>query len=80
MRLAKNAVKLDIRDRGLKLHNYSAKEISIAAEEWLERHPELINQATTTLARWADTKSKVMHSPGGPRKSVASAVQISGAK
>jgi hypothetical protein len=50
LRLAKNAVKLDIRDRGLKLKDYEAKQITKLAECWFERHKaELVGQATIGL-------------------------------
>jgi hypothetical protein len=50
LRIAKNAVKLAIRDRGLKLTEYAAKDITRMAEEyWFEHRAELIGQATIGL-------------------------------
>jgi hypothetical protein len=50
LRLAKNAVKIDIRDRGLKLKDFEAKEITKLGELWFDRHKaELIGQAAITL-------------------------------
>jgi hypothetical protein len=50
LRLAKNAVKTDIRDKGLRLKDYEAKEITILAERWFSDHKaSLIGQATITL-------------------------------
>jgi hypothetical protein len=37
LRLAKNAVKLHIRDRGLRLNNFAAKDITELAEQWFDR-------------------------------------------
>ena len=42
---AKNAVKHQIRAQGLKLWDFTAKEIAIRAEAWLLAHPEMIAQA-----------------------------------
>jgi hypothetical protein len=50
LRLAKNAVKTDIRDKGLRLKDYEAKEITILAERWFSDHrAELIGHATVAL-------------------------------
>jgi hypothetical protein len=51
MRLSRNAVKLDIRDRGLKLTEFEAKEITRLAEQ---RWQEFVGQATTNLLRWSE--------------------------
>ncbi len=40
-RLARDAAKRQLRDRGLKVSHYSAKEISVLAEEYFVQHPEL---------------------------------------
>ena len=45
--LARDAAKRRLRDTGLKVSHYSAKEISVLAEEYFARHPELINEAVT---------------------------------
>ena len=48
--LARNAAKLEIRDRGWKVSSFTMKEISLAGEEWLASHrSELIDQAFRTL-------------------------------
>jgi hypothetical protein len=49
--LARDAAKRQLRDRGLKVSHYSAKEISVLAEEYFARHPELINEAVTAIER-----------------------------
>ena len=43
--LARDAVKRQLRDTGLKVSHFSAKEISVLAEEYFAQHPELINEA-----------------------------------
>jgi hypothetical protein len=50
-RLARDVVKSQLRDRGLKVSHYSAKEISSLAEEYFAQHPELINEAATRVER-----------------------------
>ena len=50
-RLARDAVKRQLRDRGLKVSHFSAKEISVLAEEYFAQHPELINEAATVVER-----------------------------
>ena len=50
-RLARDAVKRQLRDRGLKVSHFSAKEISLLAEEYFAQHPELINEAVTAVER-----------------------------
>jgi len=47
---AKNEVKNQIRAQGLRVHDFSAKEITLRAEAWLEAHPELIAEARATAA------------------------------
>ena len=49
---ARNAVKRQLRDRGLKVSHFSAKEISVLAEEYFTQHgAELLNEAATTVER-----------------------------
>jgi len=48
---AKNAVKDHIRAQGFKLHNYSAKDITLQAEAWLAARPEMIAEARAKAAR-----------------------------
>jgi hypothetical protein len=50
-RLTRDAVKRQLRDRGLKVGHFSAKEISILAEEYFAQHPELISEAATRVER-----------------------------
>src|SRR6516165_9393339 len=52
LRLARNAVKLNIRDRGERLKDYSMCEITKLAESWRDCHPELFEQATATLLHY----------------------------
>jgi hypothetical protein len=77
LRLARNAVKLNIRDRGERLKDYSMCEITKLAELWRDR---FLDQATVNLAKWAEEKSKHMHRNRAPEKSKGSAVQISSPK
>jgi hypothetical protein len=79
LRLARNAVKQDIRDRGDRLKNYAAKDITRLAELWRDCHPELIEQATATFLHYrAKLESDAQKRKG--MKSVASLVQKLGAK
>jgi hypothetical protein len=79
MRLARNAAKRDIRDQGFKLHDYSACDLRIAGERWLDCHPELIEQATITFLRYR-AKLESAAQKKKPEKAEGSAVQNSGAK
>ena len=45
---AKNAVKAHIRAQGLRLWDFSAREIALWADVWLREHPELFAQAKVT--------------------------------
>jgi hypothetical protein len=50
LRLAKIAVKEDIRAKGQRLKDYEAKEITLLAQRWLSEHrASLIGQATIGL-------------------------------
>jgi len=50
MRLSKLAAKQEIRDLGLKVKDDSAKEITLWAEEWFDRHKaSVVGQATVAL-------------------------------
>ena len=42
---ATNVVKNQIRAQGLKLHDFTAKDIALRAEAWLAAHPELFVEA-----------------------------------
>src|SRR5215510_12731615 len=46
---AKKAVKQAIRDRGVRLANVELRAIVIAAEQFLNDHPELVDQAAETI-------------------------------
>ena len=48
---ARNAVKKQLRAKGLRVSHFSAKEISILAEEYFAQHPGLINEAATVVER-----------------------------
>jgi hypothetical protein len=48
---AKNAVKNQIRAQGLRIWDFTAKDIAIRAEAWLAAHPELIVEARAKAAR-----------------------------
>ena len=45
MQAAKRAVKNQIRAQGLRVHELTARELTLRAEMWLAWHPELIAQA-----------------------------------
>jgi hypothetical protein len=49
---ARDAVKRELQGRGLKISHFSAKQISILAEEYFAQHgAELLNEAVTTVER-----------------------------
>ena len=48
---ARDAVKRQLRDKGLRVSHFSAKEISLLADEYFTQHPELINEAATRVER-----------------------------
>jgi hypothetical protein len=53
MQSAKRAVKADIRAKGLKVAQFSAKEITILAEAHLAQHREQLRaEAEHTIATW----------------------------
>ena len=49
--LARDVVERQLRDKGLRVSHFSAKEISILAEEYFAQHPELINEAAIVVER-----------------------------
>jgi hypothetical protein len=79
LRLARVAAKRDIRDQGLKLHDYSACDLRIAGERWLDCHPELFEQALITWLR-VSQNSKHMHRNRTPESSKGSTVHKSSSK
>jgi hypothetical protein len=79
LRLARVAVKLNIRDRGDRLKNYAAKDITRLAELWRDCHPELMEQATVTFLRYR-AKLESDAQKRKDEKSKGSAVQNIGAK
>ena len=48
---AKSAVKNQIRVQGSKINKFSAKDITLRAEEWLATHPEMLAEAREKAAR-----------------------------
>jgi hypothetical protein len=48
--IAKNQVKHNIRAQGLKLWDFSARDLAIRAEEWLASHPEIFAMAREKAA------------------------------
>jgi hypothetical protein len=48
---AKNEVKNQIRAQGLRVHDFTAKEITLRAEAWLAAHPEMIVEARAKAVR-----------------------------
>jgi hypothetical protein len=47
---AKNEVKRQIRAQGLRVHEFTAKEITLRADEWLAAHPEMFEEARVKAA------------------------------
>jgi hypothetical protein len=45
LQAARDAMKASIRAHGLKLHSFSARDLSVWAEVWLEEHPETFAEA-----------------------------------
>jgi hypothetical protein len=45
---AKRAVQNDIRAKGLRLHDFTNRDLLLRAEQWLAEHPELVAQARET--------------------------------
>jgi hypothetical protein len=45
-------VKRQLRAQGLKLQQFTHREIVVAAEEYLAEHPELITETKPTVLRW----------------------------
>jgi hypothetical protein len=86
---ARKAIKAQLRAEGLKLSQFSAKDISIRAEAWFDVHrQELIAEAEQIVAtspyfaRWrlpSANITTVAQSENEP-KSTTSAVQMSGAE
>jgi hypothetical protein len=52
---ARQAVKRDL--LGLKLSHIEASEITKAANQYIEDHPEIIEQARSTLISWKNERS-----------------------
>ena len=42
---AKNAIKVQIRAKGLRIWDFSSKDITLRAEAWLLEHPEMFAEA-----------------------------------
>jgi tRNA U34 5-methylaminomethyl-2-thiouridine-forming methyltransferase MnmC len=78
MRLAKIAVKAEIRDRGLRLKDYEMKEITALAEQWFSNHKASVLGEATIGLLCADIRSAAQKSKA--RAARVSAVQKSGAK
>jgi hypothetical protein len=49
---AKNEVKHQLRAQGLRIWDFTAKDIAIRVEAWLAVHPELIVEARAKLRGW----------------------------
>ena len=47
---ARRVIKARIRAEGLRLSDFTAREITIRAQAWLEAHPELIAEARARAA------------------------------
>lgn len=60
LRIAKQLVKDQMKEEGLKVSHYSAKEITLAAEQVLEDNPDILEEAKRILAeREKKSKGKV---------------------
>jgi len=49
---ARKAVKRDFQRQGIKLGQFSGREISLAADSYLAHHPELLVEAAERVERW----------------------------
>jgi hypothetical protein len=49
---AKEAVKLELRAKGLKLSCFSCRDLTLMAEDYFDQHPELIGEAERSIATW----------------------------
>ena len=50
MQAAKRAIKNQLRAQGLRLHDLTAKELTLRAEIWLAWHPEIVEEARVRAA------------------------------
>jgi hypothetical protein len=81
MRLAKLRVKDQLRANNLRIKDYEYAELTQLAWVWFSEHrAELLGYATIELLFAAERNSKYSHKRSMPKKSMASAVQILGAK
>jgi hypothetical protein len=81
LRLARNAVRAQIKARGERLKDYEHSQVEQWALAWFKSHrAELIGLATLNLLLSDVRNSKHLHKRSRSEKSTASAVQISGAK
>jgi hypothetical protein len=81
LRLARNAVRADIKARGERIKDYEHSEITRLAVAWFSSHrAEVLGQAVVALWFAAERKSKYLQRRSSPEKSTASAVQISRSK
>ena len=48
---AKRAVTNQIRAQGLRIHDFTNRDLTLRAEQWLAEHPELIVQARELVAK-----------------------------
>jgi hypothetical protein len=57
-RLAREAVRQRLKERGLKLQAFSFKDLCEQANEYLRLHPEIIDLAARRLGEWEKGLSK----------------------
>ena len=50
--MAIRKMKAELRKRGIRVTEFSHREIAIMANEYLARNPELLNEAATLVERW----------------------------
>jgi len=63
---AREAVKRELRNRGIKLQDVEAREITVAANQYIDDHPEIIAFASE---RYQDcVKRGLLRPPGNRRK------------
>jgi hypothetical protein len=51
--VAQTAIKAQVRAKGERISDYSARELSDMAQQYLERHPQLLEDAMVGVAMWA---------------------------
>jgi len=84
LQLARGAVKEELKRERIRLADVEAKEISARARAYLAAHPALVAEARPVIERWIMRgvfgKRAQRAQTQNPQNSMASTVQMSGAK